>query len=87
MYIRYMTVGIFTGETVFLTCLFQKKCQVIVIIRSSLLCKNLNVAHYSKGIKGINTKLSILAHHDKFQMKDKGHNSESYIFRVMPLFN
>ena len=37
------------------------------------------------GIKGINTKLRILAHHDKMQLQDKGHNSESYIYRVMPL--
>ena len=30
--------------------------------------KNLNVAHYSKNIKDINTKLGILAHHDKMQL-------------------
>ena len=44
-------------------------------------------AHYSKSIKGINTKLVILAHHEKVQLQDKGHNSESYSFKVMPLFN
>ena len=27
----------------------------------------MTVAHYSKSIKGINTKLGILAHHDKLQ--------------------
>ena len=52
----------------------------------SLSFKNFNVAHYSKSIKGINTKLGILAHHDKMQLLGKGHNSESYISRVMPLF-
>ena len=55
---------------------------------SSLSCKNYNVAHYSKSkLKGINTKLGILAHHDNVQMQDKGHNSEKYIFGVMHLFN
>ena len=52
----------------------------------SVQCKNLNVAHYSKSIKDINTKLGILAHHDKVQLQDKGHNSESYSFKVMSLF-
>ena len=28
-------------------------------------------------IKGINTKLGILAHHDKIQLHDKGHNSKA----------
>ena len=31
------------------------------------LCKNFNVA-----LKDINTKLGILAHHDKVQLQDKG---------------
>ena len=65
-----------------------------MIASSSLLlpssCKNFNVAHYSKNIKGINTKVGILANHDKshkMQLQDKGYNSESYNFGVMPLFN
>ena len=41
--------------------------------------------HYLKSIIGINNKLGILAHHDKVQLQHKGHNSESYIFGVMPL--
>ena len=41
------------------------------------------VAHYSSNIKGINTKL---AHHDKMQLQNKGHNSDSDSFGVMPLF-
>ena len=45
-----------------------------------------NVARYSKRIKGINTKLGILAHHDKMQLQDNGYDSKSYIFGVMPLF-
>ena len=62
-----------------LACLFQ----AIVIARSSLLlCKNFTVAHYSISIKCINTKLGILAHHDKIQLVGKGYNSESYIFSV-----
>ena len=28
----------------------------------------------------------ILVHHDEVQLQGKGHNSESYIFGVMPLF-
>ena len=55
--------------------------------RCLLLCKNFNVAHYSKSIKGIKIKLGILAHHDKMQLQGKGHNSVSYINGVMPLFN
>ena len=50
-------------------------------------CKNFNVAHYSKGIEDINTKLGVLAHHDKMQRQDKGHNSEGCSLGVMPLFN
>ena len=49
---------------IILACLFRKKGRSIVIARSSSLsslCKNFNVAHYSKCIKGINTKLGILA--------------------------
>ena len=49
-------------------------------------CKNFNVAHYSKNIEDIHTKLAILAHHDKMQLQDKGHNSESCSFGVMSHF-
>ena len=49
-------------------------------------CKSFNVAHYSISIKDINTKLRILAHHNKLQLQDKGHNSESYSFDVVPFF-
>ena len=38
-------------------CLFRRKSQADVIARSS--CKKLNVAHYSKSIKNIITKLGI----------------------------
>ena len=72
-----------------LTCLFRRKSYATVSTRSSLLsslCKNINVAHYSKCIKDINTKLGILAHYDKVHLLDKGHNSYSYSFGVMPLF-
>ena len=56
-----------------------------MITRLSLLCKNFNVAHYSKSIKDTNTKLVMLSHHEKMQLQHKGHNSESYIFGVMLL--
>ena len=69
---------------------FRRNSWAIVITRSSLSaasCKNFNVAHYSKSIKDISTKLGIVAHHDNVQFQGKGHNCESYIFAVMPLFN
>ena len=71
----------------FLACLFRRKSRAIVIAKLLLLssCNNFNVAHYSKSTIGINTKLGILAHHDKVQLQDKGHNSESCSFGVMPL--
>ena len=58
-------------------------CLAIVIARSLLL---LNVAHFSKSIKSINTIHGALAHHDKMQLQDKWHNSDSYSFRVTPFF-
>ena len=70
-----------------LSCwLFRRKSQSIVITWSSS-CKNFNVAHYSKCIKDINTKHGILAHHDKVQFQDKGHNFETYSFGIMSLCN
>ena len=60
----------------------NKSKQIIMISSSLSLCS----PFYSLSIKGINTKLGILAQHDKIQWQDKGHNSESYIFGVMPLF-
>ena len=60
----------------------KKKYQATLIARSLLsLCKNFNVARYSQSVRGMNTKLGILV-----QLEDKGYNSESYIFGVMPLF-
>ena len=64
----------------------DRRVLVVPVMLLSSFCKNLNVAHCSNSIKGINTKLEILAHHDKVQLQDKGHNSESYSFGVMPLF-
>jgi hypothetical protein len=51
---------------------------------TSLLCKNFNVAHNSSISKGISMELTF---HDKVQLLDNGHNSESFIYEVMPLFN
>ena len=78
-------------------CLYYPGCSTasmdkwklaIVIARSLWLLssKNFNVDHYSKSIKCINIKLGILAH-DKMQLQDKGHKSESYSFGVMLIFN
>ena len=68
-----------------LACLFLKKmsnyCDRWIVI---VIVQNFNIAHYSKSIKGINSKLGILAHHDKIQLQDKGHNSESCSFGVAP---
>ena len=71
----------------FVASLFRRKSQAIVIARlwSLLSCNNLNVAHYSKSIKVINTKLGvlgILAYQDKVQLHDMGHNPENYMFVV-----
>ena len=70
---------IFFLKISFIGHLFWRKCRVVVIVRlSSLLlasCKNFKVAHYSESIKDINTKLGILAHHDKVQLQDKRHYS------------
>ena len=57
-----------------------------MIARLSSSCKHFNVAH-SKTADGINTKIGILAHHDKVQLHEKGHNYESCGFGVMPLVN
>ena len=64
----------------FLARLFRRICQAYIVIARSSLCKNINVARYSKSIKGINTKFGILAHHDKMQLQEQEHSSESYIF-------
>ena len=59
----------------------------VVVVAVVVVVQNFNVVHYSKSIEGINTKLGILAQHDKRQLQDKEINSESYNFGVMPLFN
>ena len=53
------------------------------MLSSSVSCKNFNVAHYSKSLKGINTKHGILAHQDKMQLKDKGHNSVAIVLKLV----
>ena len=58
---------------------------VVVVIDGS---RNFNVVHYSKSIKGINTRFGIFALHDMAQLQeDKGHNSEGYSFCVILLLN
>ena len=59
----------------------QRLVTVITISRllsSAAAFKNFKVALYSKRILGINMKLGILAHQDKSQLQDKGHDSEIY---------
>ena len=60
---------------------FEEKDIVIARLLSSSR-KNFNVAHYSKSIKGINTKLWILPHHEKMQLQGKGHS-----LGVIPIIN
>ena len=45
---------------------------------------SVNVRHRNKVLK---VSTAILAHYDKVQLQDKGHNSERYIYGVMPPFN
>ena len=67
-------------------CFVEKVDLLWMVARSSSFsCKNFNIAQYSKSIKGINTKLGILANYDKVQLQGKWHNSKSYSFEVMPL--
>ena len=62
--------------------------KAIVVARLSpllmALCNNFNVAYYSKNIKGINTKLGILACHDKVQLQNKGYNSKAIVLELCP---
>ena len=47
--------------------------------------ETLNVAHFSKYIKGINTKLGILAHHDKMQAASQGYITlKAIVFEFCP---
>ena len=69
---------------------FRRHCRrfaVVVIVVGVVQNFNVTVAHYSKSIKDINIKLGILAHYGMVYLQDSGHNSESYILGVMPLFN
>ena len=54
------------------------------MIARSLSSKNFNVAHYSKSIKGNDTKHGILALHDKVQLQGKGYNSEAICLELCP---
>ena len=62
------------SDTIFSLSVSKKK-STYVIARWSLSSsyKNFIVAHYSKSIKGINTKHLILMRHEKMQFQDKGH--------------
>ena len=69
------------GENnIILACLFRS---LAIVMARSLLCKNLK--NFLKIFKVSLPNFSILAHHDKIQLQDKGHNSESYSFGVLPL--
>lgn len=60
-----------------------------MIAASSMLspCQIFTVAHYSKRMKDIIFNLGIVSCHDEAQLEDKGHYSDSYMFRVMPHFS
>ena len=70
-----------------LACLFEEKVELLCLLGCRPRCaKSLfNVAYYSKSTKDINTKLGILAHHNKVHLRDKGHNLASYSYGVMSL--
>jgi hypothetical protein len=59
----------------------------MIVAASSMSCKNFNVVNCLNISKVIKLKLRILAYRDKLQLLDKGDDSESNIFGVMPLFN
>ena len=72
-----------------IACLFRRKGRTVVIVRSLMSfllswCKNFSEADYSKTIKGINTKLGILAHHDKMQLQDKGIKLKAIVLESCP---
>ena len=58
--------SIFLYTFIIIICDFYLVCfdEKAIVIARLLSCKNFSVAHYSKSIKGINTKLGIIAHHD-----------------------
>ena len=49
--------------------------EIYLLDRCCCHAKTFNVAHYSKSIRGINTKLYVLSLLDKMQLQDKRHNS------------
>ena len=81
--------GIISMLIRFLLICFKEKVKLLWYLDCSRRnsCRCHAKTHYLKSIKGINTKLGILAHHDKMQLQDKEHNSDSYHFGVMSLFN
>ena len=71
----------------FLACLFRGKSRIIVIARSSLLspsCKNFNIAHYSKSMKGINAKLEYLLFMTKYRCKTRGITLNAIFLELCP---
>ena len=79
-WLKYNNLYMENRRNVILGRLFQRKSLAIVIARSSSSlsssCKNFNVDNNSKIIKGISTKLGMLAHFNKM------HDYESYSFGV-----
>ena len=69
-----MTRCSFETRAITLKAIFLELCPFL------FLDINYSIVHYSKGFKGVGSKLEILAHHDKVQLQDKGHNSESFSF-------
>ena len=43
--------------------------KIVIVVTVIVVVQNFDVTHYSKSIKGINTKLGILAQHDKIQLQ------------------
>ena len=66
----------------FLACLFRRS-----LCRSGH-CAKTNVSHYSKSAEGINTKLGILAHHDKVDScRTRGITLKAVVLELCPFFN
>jgi hypothetical protein len=66
----------------FLACLSRSESRGIMMAVPSLSWKN--VAYYLDSFKDMNMKLGMFAYHDKVQLLDKGHHSESYFIGLCP---
>ena len=64
--------------------LFRRQTQAIMIVRPSSLCKNVNVAHYSRNIKDINAKLEYLLIMTRCSCKTRGITLKVIVVELCP---